>query len=90
MAAINDPTRDPDVEAFFASLGEPQFSSENNDPGEPIVLFGVLRGSKTPFIASPTDLHGYGRDLHQKAADGGFGPVAPFAGVDPSSLFARK
>jgi hypothetical protein len=89
MAAINDPTRDPDVQAFFASLGEPQYSSANEDVSEPIVLFGVLRGSKTPFIASPTDAHDYGRDLHQRAANGEFGEIAPFAGVDPSDLFRR-
>jgi hypothetical protein len=90
MAAINDPTRDPDVQAFFASLGEPQYSSPNNDPAEPIVLFGDLRGSKTPFIASPTDLHEYGRDFHRKAVEGEFGSIASFPGVDPSSLFRGR
>jgi hypothetical protein len=89
MAAINDPTRDPDVQAFFASLGEPQYSSANEDPEEPIVLFGMLRGSKTPFIASPTDAHDYGRDFHQRAANGEFGDIAPFAGVNPNDLFKR-
>jgi hypothetical protein len=89
MAAINDPTRDPDIQAFFASLGEPQHSSANNDPSEPIILFGMLRGSKTPFIASPTDAHDYGRDFHQRAADGEFGSIAPFTGVDPADLFRK-
>jgi hypothetical protein len=89
MAAINDPTRDPDVQAFFASLGEPQYSSANNDRAEPIILYGVLRGSQTPFIASPTDAHDYGRDLHQRAADGEFGDIAPYTNIEPADLFRK-
>jgi hypothetical protein len=89
MAAWNDPTRDPEIQAFFASLGEPQYSSADNDPEQSIILFGMLRGSKTPFIASPTDAHDYGRDFHQRANDGEFGPIAPFAGVEPTDLFGK-
>jgi hypothetical protein len=71
----------------FAAFSEPRHATA--DDNSSIILFGVWSGSKKPFVASPTDLHDYGRELHRRAVDGEFGDIAPFDGVDANELFKR-
>lgn len=73
----------PGLEDFFASLGEPQYATPDNDPAQTILLWGVNRGLRTPFLASPDDVHDYGSDLHARAVNGEFGPIADY--VEPPS-----
>ena len=69
--------------SFLSSLTDPRYSSPDHDPGQTIILTGVLDGVETPFFASPTDILSYGRELHRRAASGELGEIGDYVEPPP-------
>ena len=69
---------DEKLATFLSTLREPRYASADHDPKQTIVLKGVLNGENVEFLASPTDVMEYGRELHRRAAAGELGRIGDY------------